>query len=139
MKAIGRPDLADDPRLKHNAGRWQHVDELDAAIGEWCARHTAAEVVAVLDEAGVPANTIYSAADIVADPLFHARGMLQRVPVPGLDRPLLMPGVVPKLSETPGGTEWAGPALGAHNREVYCGLLGLKESELAALQNRGII
>ncbi|MCL5046560.1 MAG: CoA transferase [Actinobacteria bacterium] len=138
MKVVGRPDLADDERFAGNQGRVQHAEFLDQTISEWTSRHTLKEVMAALDEAAVPAGPIYNAADMVQDPHYLARGMIETVQVPGLG-PLKIPGVVPKLSETPGRTEWPGPKLGEHNEEVYCGLLGLKAEELDRLRGLGVI
>src|SRR5262245_12648771 len=137
MRAAGRPDLADDPRHATNALRVEHEAEIDAALAAWTAGLAASEVVRILEEAAVPAGLLYSAEDIARDPHYQARGMFEVVEVGG--RPLKIPAVVPKLSETPGRTEWPGPALGAHNREVLSGLLGLSDEEIAALGRRGIV
>jgi formyl-CoA transferase len=117
MTAIARPDLAADPALAHNAGRVQRVAEIDAAIGHWTAHRTVAEVLAALDEAGVPAGRIYTVADMAADPHYQARGMLQALPMPD-GRALTVPGIVPLLSRTPGGQHHHAPALGQHTAEV---------------------
>ncbi len=138
MRAIGRPDLAGDPRLQHNAGRVQHVEEIDAAISAWAGERTIEQAVAILDAASVPAGPIYSIADIVRDPLFHERGMIEEHETPEVGT-IQIPGVVPRLSRTPGRTRWVGPPLGAHNREIYGGLLGLREEEIAGLTERGVI
>jgi formyl-CoA transferase len=117
MTAIGRPDLAADPQLADNVGRVARVDEIDSAIGAWTAGRSVAEVLAALDAAAVPAGRIYTAADIAADPHYQARGML--VPVPQADgSTLLLPGIVPKLSRTPGSHHRDAPALGEHTAEV---------------------
>jgi formyl-CoA transferase len=117
MTAIGRPDLAADPLLADNTGRVARVDEIDAAIGAWTAGRAVAEALAVLDAAAVPAGRIYTAADIAADPHYQARGML--VPARQADgSTLLLPGIVPKLSRTPGGHHRDAPALGEHTEEV---------------------
>ena len=101
MGVIGRPDLAADPALAGNAGRVQRVDEIDAAIGAWTATRSVADVVAALDAAAVPAGRIYTVADIAADPHYAARGMLDTVTLAD-GRQLAVPGIVPKLSRTPG-------------------------------------
>jgi formyl-CoA transferase len=122
MAAIGRPDLAADPQLADNVGRVARVDEIDAAIGAWTAGRTVAEVLAVLDAAAVPAGRIYTAADIAADPHYQARGML--VPVRQADgSTITLPGIVPKLSRTPGGHHRDAPALGEHTAEVLQALV----------------
>lgn len=134
MAAIGRPDLAADPRLADNPGRARAADELDAAIAAWTAGRTLDEATAALVAAGVPAGPIDDAAALVGDPHLAARGMLAAHPValgPGETRAVRFPGVVPKLSATPGGSAWPGPALGAHNEEVYRDLLGLSDERRA--------
>jgi crotonobetainyl-CoA:carnitine CoA-transferase CaiB-like acyl-CoA transferase len=85
----------------------------------------------------VPASTIYTVADMFADPHYRARGLFESVQVAG--RTLVLPAMLPRLAATPGATEWAGPELGAHNAEIYCGELGLGEEELAELQARGVV
>ena len=102
MKAIGRDDLAADPALADNTGRVKRVDEIDAAIGAWTAQRTVDEVLAALDAAAVPAGRIYTVADIARDPHYAARGMLQTVTLED-GSTLTVPGIVPKLSRTPGG------------------------------------
>jgi len=136
MRAIGRPDLADDPGLASNDGRVQRTAELDRVIGEWTAGHDLDRVLAVLDAAEVPAGRIYSIADIAADLHYQARGMIERHRLG--DRDLLLPGMVPKLSETPGGTRWIGPRLGEHTDEVLA-RAGYAPPEIAALRQRGVV
>jgi formyl-CoA transferase len=137
MRAIGRPDLADDPALADNAGRAARADELDEAIGAWTGRHAVEDVLAVLNEAQVPNGKIYSIADIVDDAQFRARDMIRQARLPD-GTPLKVPGVVPKLSDTPGDFEAVGPVLGAHTDEVLQ-QLGYDESERNALRKRGAI
>jgi crotonobetainyl-CoA:carnitine CoA-transferase CaiB-like acyl-CoA transferase len=138
MYAIGRPDLAEDPRLAHNDGRVAHEAEIDGAIEAWTREHTLEEVVEALDRAEVPCGPIYSIADLVRDPHFRARGVFEEVELAPGDT-VKIPAVVPFLSETPGRTRWVGPPLGAHNEEVYRGLLGLSSEELTQLREQGII
>jgi crotonobetainyl-CoA:carnitine CoA-transferase CaiB-like acyl-CoA transferase len=137
MQAIGREDMAEDPRFSNNAGRVAHEREIDQAIAEWTGARDSAEVLAALEGAAVPAGPIYSAREMLADPQFAARGLFQQVEIDG--RPLKIPAIIPLLSRTPGATDWPGPALGAHNREVLGGLLGLSGEELAALGADGVI
>ena len=122
MTAIGRDDLGRDPQLADNTGRVARVVEIDAAIGDWAAPRTVAEVLAVLDGAAVPAGRIYTVADIAADPHYAARGMLQQVQMP--DGSLLaVPGIVPKLSRTPGGHRRNAPlTVGQDNEAVLARL-----------------
>ncbi len=137
MKAMGRDDLAEDPTLADNAGRDARRDEIYALIDAWVAQHDEAAVLATLAAAEVPASRIYSVADMFADPQFLAREMLQTVRLPD-GRDCRMPGVVPKLSTTPGGTEWIGPALGEHTDAVLR-RLGYDEARIAALRQAGAI
>lgn len=137
MRAMGRDDLAEDATLADNAGRDARREELYALIDAWVAQHDEAAVLATLAAAEVPASRIYSVADMFADPQFLAREMLHTVKLPD-GRDCRMPGVVPKLSATPGGSEWIGPALGAHTDAVLAGL-GYDEARIAALRAAGAI
>jgi formyl-CoA transferase len=121
MAAIGRADLGADPSLADNAGRAAQVDQLDAAITAWTVQRTVAEVVATLQAASVPVGRIYTVADIAADPHYRARGMLEQMTLPdGLT--LAVPGIVPRLSATPGAIHRPAPALGEHTAEVLAAL-----------------
>jgi formyl-CoA transferase len=117
MKAIGRDDLAADPALADNTGRVRRVDEIDGAIGAWTAPRTVTEVLAALDAAQVPAGRIYTVADIAADPHYAARGMLQALTLAD-GSTLTVPGIVPKLSRTPGTHRRNAPSLGQDNDEI---------------------
>jgi formyl-CoA transferase len=117
MAAIGREDLGQDPALAHNTGRVARVAEIDAAIGVWTAVQTVAEVLAALHAAAVPAGRIYTVADIAADPHYAARGMLDTLTMDDGSR-LSVPGIVPKLSRTPGRHRRNAPALGQDNAAV---------------------
>jgi crotonobetainyl-CoA:carnitine CoA-transferase CaiB-like acyl-CoA transferase len=120
MQAIGRDDLAADPRFEHNDGRAAASDQLDAAIGAWTAQRSRDEVLAVLDAAQVPAGQIYSVADIAADAQYRAREMIVQVTASD-GRPLKVPGIVPKLSATPGAIRHAAPRLGEHDADLQRG------------------
>ncbi|MBN8442246.1 MAG: CoA transferase [Thauera sp.] len=137
MQAMGRNDLADDATLADNAGRDTRRDELYAAIDAWVAEHDEAAVLATLAAAEVPASRIYSVADMFADPQFLARSMLETVKLPD-GRGCRVPGIVPKLSETPGGTEWIGPKLGEHSDAVLSEL-GYSATEITTLRAAGAI
>jgi len=121
MATIARGDLGHDPALAGNSGRVARVAEIDAAIGAWTAVRSVAEVLAALDAAAVPAGRIYTVADIAADPHYLARGMLQTVMLAD-GSALTVPGIVPKLSRTPGGHRFNAPALGQHTDEVLAEL-----------------
>ncbi|MCG3088027.1 CaiB/BaiF CoA transferase family protein [Sporosarcina cyprini] len=138
MTAIGREDMAVNPAYASNQGRADHVELIDEAIEAWTLQHTLKEVQQKLDEASVPVGPIFGIQDIVEDPHYQARDMLKEVTLPGGEK-LLVPGIVPKLSHTPGDIEWNGPTLGAHNEEVYSTYLGLTQDELSRLKERGII
>ena len=137
MQAIGRGDLAEDTRLARNEGRVQHAETLDAAISAWTQQHDLEEVLAALEKAAVPCGKIYTAADIHADPHYRARDMIEPYSLP--DGTVIdFPGIVPKLSETPGQTRWLGPALGEHTKEVLASI-GIGASEYEALKAQRII
>jgi len=137
MREAGRDDLADDPRLADNAGRVAHQQEVDGAIAAWTATLDADAVFARLEAASVPAGPIYSVREIMADPHYRARGMFEQVDVDG--HALAVPAITPRLEATPGRTDFGGPALGAHNREVFGRILGLEEAEIDALAAAGVI
>ena len=137
MAVIGRDDLGNDPSLADNAGRAKRADELDRVIGEWTARHDADAIVQVLNEAQVPNGKIYSIADIARDAQFLARAMIREVRLPeGVT--LKVPGVVPRLTETPGDLEWIGPKLGEHTDEVLA-RLGYSAADISGLRARKIV
>ncbi len=137
MTAIGREDLANDPQLAKNDGRAARSDELDAAIGAWCGARDLDEVLAVLDGAEVPAGKIYDIADIVNDVHYRARGMIEEARS-GSGKTVKVPGVIPKLSGTPGGTRWLGPALGEHTVSALASI-GYGEAQIAELKKRGVV
>jgi formyl-CoA transferase len=137
MLAIGRADLADDPALTDNAGRVKRVEEIDAAIGAWTSKFNVTEVLAVLDQAAVPAGRIYTVEDIAADPHYLARGMLAEVSMS--DGSLLkVPGMVPKLSRTPGQHRRNAPSLGQDTDAVLLDL-GITADQISEMRKRGIV
>ncbi|MGE0496998.1 MAG: CaiB/BaiF CoA transferase family protein [Ramlibacter sp.] len=137
MALIGRDDLAADPGLADNAGRVARVAEIDTVIGEWAAQRSVADALAALDQASVPAGRIYTVADIAADPHYKARGMIDEVQMDDGSR-LAVPGVVPKLSLTPGGHRRNAPALG-QDTDAVLREIGLTPAQIAALHERGIV
>ncbi len=137
--AMEQPELADDPRYSTHQVRGENCDELDARIADWTRGFTAAELDVRLDEHGVVSGPIYSIEDIANDPHFQARDMIQRYQDDDLGD-IAVPGFVPVLSETKSEIAWLGSSkVGAHNEEIYCGLLGMTPTELQALENDGII
>lgn len=137
MRVVGRPDLADDPALASNDGRVRSNALLDAAIAAWTSERTMEEILAQLDAADVPAGRIYSVADIVDDPHYAAREMILPTELPG-DVTVKMPGIAPKLSDTPGAVKWPGPTLGQHTDEVLTGL-GMQAGDIAQLRRSGVV
>ena len=117
MDVIGRPDLAEAEDLKHNDGRVKRVDEIDAAIERWTLRHTPDQVVSALDAAEVPAGKIYSIADICKDPQYLARDMIVETEDQNGQK-IKVPGIVPKLSLTPGKIQYCAPTLGEHTDDL---------------------
>ena len=138
MVAIGREDLAFDPKYATNQGRADHVEMIDKAIEDWTKQHHLEDVQRKLDQASVPVGPIYGIEDIVADKHYQAREMLRKVELPD-GNSVLVPGVVPKLSETPGDLEWVGPTLGEHNDQVYSEYLDFSFDDFIRLKEEGII
>lgn len=137
MHTIDRDDLAEDPKLARNDGRAQNNEMLDDAITDWTTQYDLEHVLKVLEEAAVPSGRIYTAADIYEDPHYRARDMIERSTLPD-GQPIDIPGIVPKLSETPGETKWLGPALGQHTEEVLASL-GIKGAALEELRKQGVV
>lgn len=131
MRTIGREDLAEDPELSGNAGRWARRDELDEAIAAWTRDHDRDDVLRVLDAAAVPAGPIYRAEDILRDEQYRSRGMLQELPVSidGVRRSVAFPGVVPVLGNTSLPVRHLGPDLGSDTRWLFEEVLGRAASE----------
>jgi formyl-CoA transferase len=137
MRAMGREDLADDPALADNAGRTARAAELDGAISAWTSRFDLDEALRRLEQADVPCGRIYSIADIARDAHYAARGMIEKARLEGGEE-VLLPGIVPKLSRSPGKTRWTGPRLGEHTAEVLREL-GYDEERQGALRKRGVL
>lgn len=137
MTLIGRDDLAKEESLADNAGRVARVEELDKVIGAWTAQHTVEEVLGMLEVASVPAGRIYTVADIAADPHYAAREMLQQIQLSD-GKQLTVPGVVPKLSRTPGQHRHNAPALGQDTDEILKEM-GLSTEQIQKLKANGIV
>ncbi len=139
-EVMGRPELATDERFVDHRARGIHQDEIDAIIGEWAADRQPAEIIETLSAAGVIAGPINTVAEVVRDPQFQARGMLVEHFDERIGRDVLGPGVVPVLSESPGGVRFAGSARpGQHNAEVYGDLLGLSDTAIDELSRQGVL
>lgn len=137
MLTIGRADLAEAPEFAHNDGRAAKSGLLDAAITHWTSSLPIDQVLSALEAAEVPAGRIYSVADIVTDPHYQARDMLLSADLPG-GLTVKMPGIVPKLSETPGAVNWQGPSLGQHTDSIL-GDLGLTGADIQRLKTSGVV
>ncbi len=138
VAAMGLGELLTDARFADNAARLQNKDALNEILQEWLSRRTLTESLEQLVPAGGVVGPVYNSAQIVADPHYQAREDVVPVEDPELGR-TLMPGIVPKFSETPGTVEHAGPRLGEHNRQIYREWLGYGEEELSRLTAQGII
>lgn len=136
--AIGRPDLIDDPRFATNELRVENVEALDEIVGAWARERTREDALEILLRHSVPGAPVMDIADLVHDPHMVAREAIQVVDDPELG-PLRMHGVLPRMSRTAGRIRSAGPRLGEHNEEIYRGLLGLSQDEVAELQGAGVI
>ena len=137
MTVIARNDLGNDPALADNSGRVLRVAEIDAAIGAWAAQLSVDEVLAALDNASVPAGRIYTVADIASDPHYQARGMLQQVHMEDGSQ-LMVPGIVPKLSRTPGSHRRNAPGIGQDSDQVLA-KMGLSSEQIETLKAQGIV
>jgi formyl-CoA transferase len=137
--AMGQPELADDERFATHLARGTNQEEIDGLIADWASEHDAAEIDRVLNEAHVVCGPIYTIADIFEDPHFKERDMLLEHHDPEFGD-YIGPGVVPKLSATPGGVRWSATwEEGAHNDEIYGELLGLSDAERRSLQEEGVL
>jgi len=137
-RAMGREDLLREPRFATMAQRAEHGDELNGVVAAWCRERTSREIQDVLEANEVPFGVAYSVADIFTDPHIASRGDIVSVDDPVIG-PVRMQGVYPRFSKTPPGPPRGAPRLGAHNEEIYGGLLGLTPSELEALKTDGVI
>lgn len=137
-QAMGRPELADDPRFSTATARSDHHQEIDDLIAQWTAARPLAELERVLEQAGVPATRIFTIADIFADPHYRARGSIVNAPDADFGS-VAMARVVPRLSETPGEVRHAGRAVGEDTRRVLKALLDLDDATVDALERDGVI
>ena len=136
MTMIGRDDLGNDPQLENNEGRVQRVTELDQAIGEWAKTVNTDKALELLDSVAVPAGRIYTVADIANDPHYKARENIQTIQMHDGSK-VDVPGIIPKLSRTPGSIRSLAPDIGANTDEILRGI-GLSDAQVASLKERGI-
>jgi formyl-CoA transferase len=136
MKLIGREDLGNDPQLENNDGRVMRVAELDAAIGKWAKTLSTDQALAALDSVAVPAGRIYTVADIANDPHYRARGNIETIKMQD-GSSLEVPGVLPKLSRTPGTIKTLAPDIGQNTDEILKEI-GLTDIQIANLKERGV-
>ncbi|MEM6708611.1 MAG: CaiB/BaiF CoA-transferase family protein, partial [Pseudomonadota bacterium] len=136
MRAMGRDDIADDPRFAKNAGRVEEQTYLDDTISAWTGERSSQQVIETLEAVDVPVGPIYSVADMFNDPHYRSRGMFESVNTDA--GPLDLPAILPRLSDTPGATEWPGGAVGSHTDEVLK-VAGYTEEEVTALRKAGDI
>ena len=137
-QAMGRPELAEDPKFRDHRARGENMQELDTILSEWTSTLTSTALLDRLHGAGVPAGLVYEPADMLQDPHFQARRSLVRVPDPQHGE-VVMQGVVPRLSATPGEVRWPGPTLGEHTELVLRELGGLDDAAIADLRQSGVI
>lgn len=138
LRAVGRADLTTDPRFAEPQERLRNAGLVDKVMADWIAGHTLDEAMAVFEQAEVAAAPVYDSAQLLDDPQLKARGTYVSVPDDDLGA-MRVQGPVPRLSATPGAVEHLGPAVGAHNDDVYRELLGLDETAMAALATQGVI
>lgn len=137
-EAIGQPELVTDPRFTPRKNLVANHEAIEAIVGAWIAQHQYLDCQRIFDQFGVPASKVYATRDIVGDPHYHARE--QVLSVDSVEwGPLLQPGIVPRLTGTPGKVHGRAPKLGEHNEEVFCGMLGVSADELASLRAEGVI
>jgi len=137
MIAAGHPEMAENPTMSDNAGRVKHEQEIDSAISAWCKQNKSKEIIQTLEENRVPVGPIYNIEDMMSDEHFQARDLFEEVEING--KPLKIPAIIPRLTRTPGKTEWPGPDLGYHTNEVLESILGVTATEIESLKKRNII
>lgn len=138
-EAMGMPHLAEDPKFSSHVARANNQEEIEAIVGKWACKHTSSELIEILSSAGVPGGPVYNVADIFVDPYFSERELLLQYKDAAFGS-VAMPGIVPKLSITPGQIRFPGSAIpGAHNEEVYGQILGLDQEDVQELSQDGVI
>ena len=138
-RSIGREDMADDPRLQSDFARWEHHDIVDPVVAEWVASLTAEEVIAASEKIPIPCGICYEQTEVASDPQVQAREMLATVPFPDGSGEMPVTGLPIRMSGTPTSIDRSFPAVGEHNQEIYCDLLGYGTEDLARLEEEGIV
>ncbi len=136
---IGREDLAADPRFYNDLARWEHRDIIDPVVKEWVASLTAEEVITTAEKIPIPCGICYQHTEVARDPQVKALEMLTDVPTPDGKSQVVVTSIPLKMSATPLRIERSFPAIGQHNEEIYCGLLGYGREDLARLKEEGVI
>ena len=136
MTAVGRDDMATDSKYASNAQRVVHEAEIDQLLSSWCASQSLAAAMEILEVHRVPCGPVYSVADMMDDEHFQQRGLFEQVEING--QPLKIPAIMPKLADTPGGTDWPGPEIASHTDEILQEL-GLDIDQIAELKCSGVV
>lgn len=137
-KIIGREDMGSDLRFRSDMTRWENRLYIHEVVSQWVADKTINEVIEILDKARVAVSRVNTVAEMMEDSMIKAREMIVNIDHPGLGE-IPIPGVVPKLSETPGGIERRAPMAGEHNEEIYCNILGFDKEYISRLSDEGTI
>jgi len=138
-RSIGREDLASDSRFDSDLARWEHRDIIDPVVSEWVASQTGEEVVAAAEKIPIPCGLCYEQTEVASDPQVRERDMLAEVPFPDGSGKMLVTGTPVRMSGTPTEIQRSFPAVGEHNEEIYCGLLGYGKEDLVRLHEEGIV
>jgi len=136
MTAVGRPEMGTDEKYATNALRVVHEAEIDQVLSDWCASLSLDDAIRILEQHRVPCGPVFSVVDMMKDPHYQARGLFESVEING--EPLKIPAMMPKLNNTPGGTQWPGPKIASHTDEILEGL-GLDSEQIAALKRSGVV
>ena len=136
MQAVGRADIAENPSYASNADRVVHQRFLDDVLKKWCKKKTIKNAMSILEESRVPCGPVYNVADMMSDPHFNDRELFEKVEING--EPLNIPAILPKLSQSPGATEWPGPKLASHTDDILQSI-GITEDKIKIFKTNGIV
>ena len=136
MQAVGRADIAESPNYASNADRVVHQRFLDDVLKKWCKKKTIKNAMSILEESRVPCGPVYNVADMMSDPHFNDRELFEKVEING--EPLNIPAILPKLSQSPGATEWPGPKLASHTDDILQSI-GITEDKIKIFKTNGIV